>query len=257
MPVKVEVSYAVSMNDAAPWRIKAELLKTIEGSTFVKLRPHEEAFARFCVQGCLELPKKCRPSLGQCQGWKAFLQLRNSAMAQLLRAAGDDESLSLFGNQEQRSKKNAPRVNAAKLQEIREQPEVMEVFVPGVGDNPGMSVSTIRPAHPCDDPFVLLDADSIEHIVLYMQGEGVDLESITSKRGCGGMDRQPGVWKNGNGSVVKALEKASDSEGSGDEGAIVKRKLRRVKPVPDEDTAGVAPSEEVRVEPTAAPISDA
>jgi len=176
-------------------------------------------------------------------------------MEHILQVAGDDASLSLFGTQEQRSKKNVPRVNTARLQEIREKPEVMEVFIPGVGDNPGMNISTIRPAHPCDDPLALLDADSIEHIVLHMREEGIDLESLTSKRGYGGL--QTGVWKNGNGSVVEAMSQECESEGAGDEGASVKRKLRRLKPDQAENTESATLCESAAPESSAAPISDA
>ena len=253
MPVNIEITYALSMGDGVLWKVKADHLETVNGNTFVKLRPHEEAFARFCVHGFLDMPKRCRPALGQCPGWKALLQLRNSAMEDILIAAGDDASLSLFGSQEQRGKKKRQRVNAARLQEIRENPEIVEVFIPGIGDNPGMNISMVRPAHPCDDPIVRLDGDTIEHIVFYIRAKGIDIESLTSRRGYGGL--QPGVWKNGNGSVVRAVTHDSDSDKSGDEAAPVKRKLKRLKP----DTSGEAEGslcDSGHLEPVPAPISD-
>ena len=261
MPVKIEVSYSVSMNKSSVWKIKADLLKAVDGVTFVKLRPHDESFCKFVVQDFLDMPKKCRPSLGQCQRWRSFLQCRNSTAAEQFQDATDAETTSLFGSSAKQSKKNAPRVNATKLQEIRDKPEVMEFPVPGIGEAPYLMVSTIRPAHPCDDPFVPLDPDSIEHIVLYMREAGVDIESMLAKRRYGGMDREKGVWRNGNGSVVRKLE--VDSDASADEGELTckvpTRRLKRVKESAEEGNAeALADStENTNIETLSVPIADA
>ena len=86
-----------------------------------------------------------------------------------------------------------------------------------------------------------MDQDSIEHIVLFMREAGIDAESLLSKRAYGGAGRDKGVWRNGNGVLVKKMCRTSDGGNSSGEDVATKprrlRKFQRVKeasPVEDD-----------------------
>jgi hypothetical protein len=228
MAVKVEVNYSVGFDGSASWNIKASDVKLVEGTAFAKAKPYDPSFVSFVLHEFIQLPKRSRPSLAQCAGWKALIKCRNDAVA----AAALDErtqpvEASLFGDgnsKAQRKDKYVPRLNASQLQELREHPEVLEFAVPGANGRPPLRISTVKPAHPCDDFFVPLDGDSIEHIVMFMREAGIDSESLMSKRQYGGVGREKGVWLNGNGVLIKNV--ASDAESSQD-GDVPRNKARR------------------------------
>ena len=223
MQVNIEVCYGVSFENSPQWMIKAEDVKTVDNVVFVKVRPYDPQFCKFLAHGFLELPKRCRPSLAQCPGWKALLKCRNDKA--LEQTANPDQEASLFGSDQKQTTKKLVR-NAAQLQELRDNPEVMEFTVPGVEGSPDLNVSTIKPAHPCDDLYLPLDGDSIQHVVLFLREVGVDLDNLLSKRQYGGMD-MGGVWRNGGASIVKKPDANSEeSEGEGE--PKVKRKLQRL-----------------------------
>ena len=201
MQVNIEVCYSVSFENSPQWMIKAEDVKTVDNVVFVKVRPCDPQFCKFLAHGFLELPKRCRPSLAQCPGWKALLKCRNDKA--LEQTANPDQEASLFGSDQKQTAKKLVR-NAAQLQELRDNPEVMEFTVPGVEGSPDLNVSTIKPAHPCDGLCLPLDGDSIQHVVLFLRDVGVDLDNLLSKRQYGGMD-MGGVWRNGGASIVKSL----------------------------------------------------
>ena len=203
------------------------MVKVIQGTTFVKLRPYDPTLCNVVLADFLDVPKKSRPSLSQTPGWKALLKCRNDAVAEQCKDEPGSEA-SLFGKTAKQSKKAAPKLNATQLQEIRDNPAIMEFPVPGTNGNPQLLISTVRPGRPCDDLFVPMDGDSIEHIVLFMREAGIDEDSLVSKRHYGGMGREPGTWRNGNGSVVKKVDDSS-GESEGEEALTVKpkRKLSR------------------------------
>ena len=161
------------------------------------------------------------------------LRCRNDAVAEQALAAsggGDDESAALFGDTACTKSKKPARLNAAKLQEMRDAPGVMEFSVPGVVGSPALNVSTIRPAHPCDDPFVPLDPDSIEHIVRFMRESGIDHDSLMAKRHYGSTGSK-GLWRNGGSLVVQSIDPGSEQSCDDDAEPSGKRsrKLKKVK----------------------------
>ena len=98
--------------------------------------------------------------------------------------------------------------------------------MPGADGRPPLDISTVKPAHPCDDFYVPLDSDSIDHIVMFMREAGIESDSLVSKRQYGGVGREKGVWLNGNGVLVKNV--AGDAESS-DDGAVPGNKVRRAR----------------------------
>ena len=176
MNVKIDITYTVAFADSPRWKVKADNVKTVDGTSFVKVRPYNESFCRFVVHDCWALPKRNRPSLAQCPGWKPLPKCRNDTVLEQQKDP-EHEATSLFGTDTRQDKKKT-RFNAAQLQEMRDNPEVMEFPVPGAAGRPTLNVSTLEPAHPCDDLYVPLDSDSIEHIVLFMRDAGVDLDNV-------------------------------------------------------------------------------
>ena len=82
MNMTIDTTYTVSFDGSPKWHIKADLVKQVQGYSFIKVRPYDEAFCRFVVRDFLALPKRNRPSLAQCPGWKALLECRNDAVAE-------------------------------------------------------------------------------------------------------------------------------------------------------------------------------
>ena len=234
MPVKVDITYVIAVDNASgkspSWNVTSDKLRAVDGINFVKLRPYDESLCKVVCQGHLDLPKKIRPSLAQCSGWKDPLKCRNDAVAESMESQDAGAEVSLFGDDAKPSRKRvrAPsRVNAAQLPSRRDHPEVMAFLIPGTNDRPPLLVSTLRPAHPCDDLSVSLDADSLEHIFLFMREKGIDIESLSSKRQYGGMDSEPGVWRNGSGSKIRKLR--ADIIDSDNEGCEHLNKYQRIK----------------------------
>ena len=247
--MKVEVTYSASLDNSAPWKVKASDVKIVDGTPFAKVKPYDPSFVSFVIHEFVALPRNSRPSLVQCDGWTALIKLRNDTVAELSKeteaSSGADAMVSLFGDCNSRaSKKYTPRFNASQLQDLRENPEVMEFAVPGTDGRPELHISTIKPAHPCDDFHIPLDSDSIEHIVLFMRDAGIQAESLLPKRQYGGPGREKGVWLNGKGIMVQNTARA-EGESSQEEGTgrVRRRKLSRVKasesssvPLQDEGT---------------------
>lgn len=210
MPVTVEVAYTVSIDGSAPWKVSGDLVRVVDGLSFVKVRPWDPQFVRLVVHDFLKLPKGARPSLAQCPGFKEVLRLRNSHVAEFC-AEPEPTEPSLFGNTVAKKKAKVTRMNATKLAELREAPAVMEFTVPGVSGCPPLNISAIKPIHPCDDLCVRLDGDTLDHLVAFMRAEGVDIDSLTTKRQYGNGGNAPGVWRNGSAGLIRKLVACDDA----------------------------------------------
>ena len=214
MPVEIETTYTVSMDDGIAWKIARENVQTVEGIQYVKLKPYDPTFVRFVVGNEVELPKKSRPSLGKLFGFQELVRLRNAAVAAEAKTE-DAAATSLFGEDTaETSSKRKPRLNAARLKELRDSPVAMEVGIPGADARPALSVSCLKPVHPNDDIWLQMDPDSLEHVVLFIRSQGIAVEDLLSKRAYRDADAPAGVWKNGKGSLVRKIR----SDDQGDEG---------------------------------------
>ena len=215
MPVTIEVTYEIKLNDSPPWKIFANALRQIESEWFVKLRPYDISFIRLVAHDFIELPKRQRMSLAACAGFKALLKLRNDAAIDNADDPHDDDkdALSLFGSSSvttavETKKVKRPRLTAAKLQALRDSPTSFEFSVPGTEGNPALMVTAIRPAHPCDELCVKLDAGTIEQLVLFIRDGGVSVEDLGTRRSYGTVGE--GVWKNGSAGYIKKLAQSDE-----------------------------------------------
>ena len=219
MPVVVETTYNIMLDASPPWRVASDLVKVVNGTTFVKLRPWDPTFCRLVAHNIVDLPKRVRPSLAQCDGFQSLLKLRNDSTPEFQDIENPSTTGSrLFGDstsQKAKKKPKLPRMNAAKLQELRENPVLLEVAVPGVGEGPTLNITFIKPAHPCDEMCIRMDPDSLEHVVAFIRAGGLDLDGLTTKRQYGG--GESGVWRNGSAGLIQklAVHDMDDVEGDG------------------------------------------
>jgi len=187
MTVDIQVSYNVKLNGAAAWKIAKDELRSVDGLEFVKIKPYDPALVRFVIGDLIELPKKARPSLGQVQGFQNLIKLRNEAAAESTTDSTPEKESptaaeSLFGNSAKPESKRKPRMNASKLKELRNKPSIMEFTVPGAGENPALEITAIKPIHPCDDFWIRFDAETLEHVVVYIRDQGLSIEDLCAKR---------------------------------------------------------------------------
>ena len=169
------------------------------------------------IGDAFEIPKRARLSLSQAEGFKTLIELRNSAVAAATEQIEDlpqhdNAAMSLFAvspTSKIDTKRIKPRLNASKLKELRDNPDVIDVTVPGAID---LSVSMLKPVHPCEDMWVRMDADSLEHIIMFIRDKGLALEDLQSRRNYRNQDVPEGVWSNGGGNLVRKLPAPEDGE---------------------------------------------
>ncbi len=197
MPVTVEVTYQVKLDGSPAWKLAADALKEVDGQIFARLRPYEVSLVSFICHG-LEGYKndyKKKLSLANAAGFKQLMQLRNDAVAAMAaietpemdkaaKAAWD-----LFGSKEQSKKR--PKLSAAKLQAARQSPEIMDFTVPGGGDaRPDLTITCLKPVHPCDELCIAFLPDAIEQVVLYIRSQGLDWKTSHSAGNTGARESQ-------------------------------------------------------------------
>ena len=228
MPVVIETSYSVSIDDSPVWKVNSDLVRNIQGQAFVKLKPYDPALVRMLSHGVIELPKRARATVAQTEGFQSLVAFRNAAALKMAVEGTDAQAEALFGPQNNGEKKRE-RVNASQLKEMRDNPEPLEVQVPGVQDAPALMITFLRPAHPCDDIAVQFDADTLEHIACFIRDEGFSLDTLTARRHYA--TEKAGVWRNGSSGIVQKLDDGDKmSEVSEDPGRS-RRKARRYKTI--------------------------
>ena len=228
MSVRIETCYQVKMDASTPWKVAMDSWKLVEGEVFVKLKPYEQSFVQLvCHDLALELPKyKKKLSLANCEGFKALVKLRNDVAASLEQSEADAENAddakteSLFGKGDEteagnKKIKKVPRMNAARLQSLREFPELMDVSIPGGSERPSLLITFIRPAHPCDEMCVKLEPDSIAQIVHFIRDQGVDADDLQNRRSYGNIGAAPGVWKNGSAGLIRKINRDEEDDPDG------------------------------------------
>ena len=157
MSVSIDVSYIITFDNSPPWKVAKDNVKTVNGDSFVRLRPYDTSFVKFIVDSMdVQMPKG-RCTLANTEGFKSLLQARNDAGLSPLEESPDKASdacasaAGLFGGDiKDREPKRKARFNASKLQELRQSPDVMEVEAPPSSFTPALRISMIKPVHPCD-----------------------------------------------------------------------------------------------------------
>ena len=123
------------------------------------------------------------------------------------------------------------RLSAAKIKELRQQPAVLNVTVPGFGERQSKDVRMLRPVNPRDDIAVPLDDDTLDHVFGFIRHDGISTESLAKRpyKTSDG-DVPKGIWRRGDAFVVhmhgkryrsaKTLEDAVELATAGDNGAL-------------------------------------
>ena len=215
MPVVIQTSYSITIDDSPVWKLSPELVKTVGEQPFLKLRSFEPNLIRLICHNHIDLPKNNRYSLNQVDGWQALMKLRNDAAFGSAGASGDTSSspimASLFGASAKPPKKQQKpaRMKATELQQLRNNPTPFEWEVPGVDAAPSLMVTSLKPAHPGDDLWLLLDNSNIQHVIEFVRSEGVDIDALLNRRVYGHGDSQGG-WRMGSAGIVMKIPEADD-----------------------------------------------
>ena len=143
------------------------------------------------------------------------MKLRNEAAFGCAGASGDTSSspimASLFGASAKPPKKQQKpaRMKTTELQQLRNNPTPFEWEVPGVDASPSLMVTSLKPAHPGDDLWSLLDNSNIQHVIEFVRSEGVDIDALLNRRVYGHGDSQGG-WRMGSAGIVMKIPEADD-----------------------------------------------
>ena len=152
--------------DGKAWTLKAsQVVKVVDGHDFVKLSAIDSGFVNVVVGGSCKLARN--PSLAGCTGLKELVNLRNDQQMDDLKPVAP----SLFDQPVVGPPKKQRRTKA-QLQEMREHPVVVTVYLPPFGDYPGIDLKLLRPLHAHADLVVELDAAMLQHIIMYIRYRG-------------------------------------------------------------------------------------
>ena len=100
-------------------------------------------------------------------------------------------------------------MKATELQQLRNNPTPFEWEVPGVDAAPSLMVTSLKPAHPGDDLWLLLDNSNIQHVIEFVRSEGGGIDALLNRRVYGHGDSQGG-WRMGSAGIVMKIPEADD-----------------------------------------------
>ena len=229
MPIIVEPSYHISLDEAATWVVKPDMLVRHDEHTFVRLRTWDKNLITIITNiAGVELPSKSRPSLAGCPGYNALKSLRNSMMS-----AGEEDSntaSALFGREAAINLKVKPaRISLAQMAQLRANPQVMEVPINNASRGQ-FTALILRPGHPNEDVSVLLDSETLDHVFTFIAEQGVSSEDLLSKRQYGS-DHGPGVFSNGSAGLMRKNDVDACDDGAECEEPLAKKsKFKTINP---------------------------
>ena len=210
MPIIVEPSYHISLDEKATWVVRPDMLSRAEDHTFVRLRTWDKNLISIITSiAGVDLPTKCRPSLAGCPGYQALKSLRNTTLS----ATDDDATAAnaLFGDSAAVTLK-APRISLATMADLRNNRQVMEMQIQVSGRAP-LNVLALKPGHSNEDVAVHLEPDTLEYVFAHIAEQGVTVEDLLAKRQYG-TDHGPGVWSNGSAGLVLRIGVLADHDES-------------------------------------------
>ena len=222
MPVDIKRSVTIAFDADISWPVPDDRLREVEnggGTTmFVKLSPREPNFIRMVCAGMFEMPKasaSCKMSIVHTDGYTHLVNMRN-AVAFSMPA---DASAALFcdddvqnGPEASKPASKRRRLTMSDRLQLKAQPEIIQVAVPGVQGQDDMNTLMLRPVHPCEDLAVALDPLMLEQVIRFIRHSGLSPEILVQKRQYGDEDRPKGVWSNGSGSFVDAKPLTEDGD---------------------------------------------
>ena len=90
------------------------------------------------------------------------------------------------------------RRSAAKIKELRQQPAIVIMTVPGFDGKHPLDVRTLRPVNPRDDITGLMDAETLDHVFGFIRHSGITPESLMKRPYKSFEEPVPkGIWRRG------------------------------------------------------------
>lgn len=250
MPAEIHRHISISLGGKAHWLVKPNYVEKLDNQEFVKVHASDPSFVKLVIEGLPDIKPPRNASLSNSDGIKQLVKLRNTKQAAELQEVHPAPSCGLFGDVPEEAPKKRARRSTAQIKELRQDPGVLAIEVPGVDDRPSMSIPVVRPVRPQDDLRVPLDSEVLEHIVLFIRNAGITEDMLMSKRAYkgAGEDTPKGVWKTPIGFTVK-LPKAEHDD-------LQAKRFRRVKTVDDAVAVLVGMEETEAQGEEAAPVEE-
>lgn len=228
--MKVTVHHAVTINveGEKPWKVPLDLLKTIDGTDFLKIMTTNPGVVRIVLGNSLS---KSIGSLARSKGLAELKNLRNQKQRDMFNDAHESSSkgaASLFGEGavDEEQPAAAPKVRYSRLlsqgtsAHLRKNLEVIELDVP-MPSGETANIAVARPGHPDDNIIVKLDAESLEVLIrMVRDSEFGDTRAYQKDRGS---------WKMGNRRFAKKIGVQQKSPSSKKRRFVYDRKVEADK----------------------------
>ena len=207
MSVVIEQHVSINRGGQVDWKVKRAAIVVIGGDQYVRMEHTSSSLIRMLCEGLIDkLPKNS--SLAACDGMTELSRLRNEQQRTDLKDRPAVAVVGLFEAQEALPAKKQRR-SAAKLKELRGNPEVVTVAVPGFAGRPDKPIKMIRPVHPCDAIAVPLIKEVLEFVFDFVRDRGINIDILSAKRDYGAAGSEcKGIWKTKTGFVVKMPDDA-------------------------------------------------
>jgi hypothetical protein len=186
----IERHTVIAMGDVA-WKVKPSSCMMVGGVEFLKLPATDVGFVKLtCGDEVKKLPKNA--SLVGVNGMIELLELRNSVNDTANQAeVADKGAAALFGDAIEAPAKR-PRRGATAMKEMWASPTTIDVPIP-LPDGVTMTVPMVKPARPTDLIAIPLNAEYIEHVVLFIRSIGITEDSLVNKRSYS-KSAETGIW---------------------------------------------------------------
>ena len=208
MPVTIQHYVSINIGGDISWKVKPCHVITIDGEQFVKITAWDPAFVRMMCEGFGEWKRRSNKTLSSCEGLKQIIAIRNQQ--DFNGPSGSSGGSSLFPDASPSTTGTCVhkrhKRSAEKIKELRLNPDVMPVTVPGYDDVPPMDVRMVRAVCTSDELIVVLDATALEHVFEFMRHAGVSDEACQTRAYKPDVDIPKGVYRRGDTFVVNVAE---------------------------------------------------
>jgi len=167
-----------------PWHVSSDDIVKVNGTSYVYLVPSSYSLAQVVTHGADGLPKPLPKnfSLTRCGGLDHLIELRNDAAW-----AAPPIACGLFARCQNVAEPKA-KVPRRKLDSAA---TTVTITVPAFGDRASREIVVKRPVHPRDRLALPIEADVINHVLLYMRSAEFDCSDGFKKQ-----SSVKGVWNN-------------------------------------------------------------
>ena len=229
--ITTETKHAINVGGNYTWVVNDNLCVKVDKKTFVKFLPWDYRCVRLVTDGIVpvkELPKKADRSgnndstLSQCPGVRRLLELRNAAQARDLQPKG---LFDVFTSAPSSGKGQCTFVRRPKNQPVEsELSSTLVLQLPPLsssfGELPEASLEMVRPLKRDSELTILLDADQIKHLVLFVRySGGLQCDQLAQKRTWHRLSPEEKTVKRSRRYGSKAKDGEDDGDDDEEEGA--------------------------------------